>query len=605
MANEKRTDVYLNDIFIGQVESPKGFITKIKQERREEKLPNSMNVYYNESLNEVIIETSKGRNRRPIIIVENGKSKLTEEHIKKFTNNEIKWGDLIKEGVIEYLDAAEEENALIAINEDDLTPKHTHLEISPIIIMGLTTSLVPFSNFGQSARLNRGSKSQKQSLGLYVANYLIRMDTDSNILHYPQNPIVKTCNATLAGQENHPSGQNVVIALMSYEGYNMQDSLIINKGSLDRGLARSTYFRPYTVEELRYSGGLMDQICVPDKEVKGYRMETDYKKLEEDGIISPEAHITEEDVIIGRTSPPRFLGDMDEFSIAANRLRDSSVTIKHGEHGKADMIVITENEEGNRLVQVRVRHNRIPEIGDKFASRHGQKGVVGLMVPQQDMPFTISGITPDLIFSPHSVPSRMTVSHLIEAIAGKTGALKAENINATPFSGQSEEEIREMLSEMGFREDGTERMVNGITGEEFEAKIFIGNMYYLRLKHMVGNKLHARAAGRIQLLTRQPIEGRSKGGGLRLGEMEKDCFVAHGASLLLKERFDSDKTLVPICSNCGLIAVNDTYRKNKFCHRCGGNVEINTIEMSYAFKLLMDEIRAIGILPNINLTNKY
>lgn len=600
-----KTDVYLRDVFIGQIESPKDFIKKVKEERREGKLPESVNVGYNKDLNEVVIETSKGRARRPLIIIEKEKSKLTKDHVKKLLNNEIKWKDLVTEGVIEYLDAAEEENSLVALNEEEITPEHTHLEISPIVIMGLTTSLVPFSNFGQSARLNRGSKAQKQSLGMYAANYLIRMDTDSNVLHYPSNPIVRTCNAELAGQENHPAGQNIVVALMSYEGYNMQDSLILNKGSLARGLSRSTYFKPYTVEELRYSGGLTDQICVPDKEVKGYKAEEDYKLLEEDGITYPEAVITEEDVIIGRTSPPRFLGEMDEFSIAANKLRDSSVTIKPGEDGKVDMIAVTENEEGNKLVQIRVRHQRIPEIGDKFASRHGQKGVVGLIVPQQDMPFTVSGITPDVIFSPHSIPSRMTVSHLIEALAGKVGALDGKDIDATAFSGQSEENLRTQLQELGFRENGSERMINGITGEEFEAKIFIGNMYYLRLKYMVGNKLHARAAGRIQLLTRQPIEGRAKGGGLRLGEMEKDCFVAHGASLLLKERFDSDRTVVPICSSCGLIGVNDVFRKKKFCHRCGGNVEINSVELSYAFKLLMDEIRAMGVLPNINLKNKY
>ncbi|MDP3916783.1 MAG: DNA-directed RNA polymerase subunit B [Nanoarchaeota archaeon] len=600
-----KTDVYLKDVFIGQVDSPLEFLEKVKKERRENNLPSTLNIGYNKELNEITIETSKGRARRPLIIIDNGKPKLTDDHIKKLLSSEIKWKDLIKEGVIEYLDAGEEENTLIALNKDSITTENTHLEISPILIMGLTTSLVPFSNFGQSARLNRGSKAQKQSLGLYMANYHNRVDTDANILHYPANPIVNTCNWDVAGQANHPAGQNVVIALMSYQGYNMQDSLILNSGSLARGLARSTYFRPYSVVELRYSGGLTDQICIPDKEVKGYRAESDYKLLEEDGIVFPEAHITEEDVIIGKTSPPRFLGEVDEFSVSANRMRDSSVTIKPGEHGKVDMIMITENDEGNKLVQVRIRHERIPEIGDKFASRHGQKGVVGLIVPQQDMPFTASGVTPDLIFSPHSIPSRMTVSHLVEALAGKTGALIGEKIDGTAFANQSEDELRKMLGEMGFREDGTETMINGITGEQFKAKIFIGNMYYLRLKHMVANKLHARAAGRIQLLTRQPIEGRAKGGGLRLGEMEKDCFVAHGASLLLKERFDSDRTVVPICSSCGLIAVDDVFRKKKFCHRCGGNVEINNIEISYAFKLLIDEIRAIGVLPKVHLKNKY
>ena len=313
----------------------------------------------------------------------------------------------------------------------------------------------------------------------------------------------------------------------------------------------------------------------------------------------------EEDVLIGKTSPPRFLGELDEFSIAASKRRESSAVVRHGEEGVVDFVTITENEEGNRFVQARLRHLRIPEVGDKFASRHGQKGVIGLIVPQEDMPFTASGIVPDIIFSPHSIPSRMTVSHLIEILAGKVGALSGRTINGSIFNSEGEESLRKLLLELGFRESGTERMYNGVTGEEFEAKIYVGNMFYMKLKHMVANKLHARASGRIQLLTRQPIEGRAKGGGLRLGEMEKDCFVAHGASLLLKERFDSDKTVIHICNECGLLAVYDSYRNNKYCPKCGGNVEISAIEISYAFKLLMDELKALCVFPRLKLTNKY
>jgi len=431
------------------------------------------------------------------------------------------------------------------------------------------------------------------------------MDTDVNILHYPQNPLVKTFMYDVSKQNLHPAGQNIVIALMSYEGYNMQDALVFNRGAIDRGLARSTYFRPYKAEELRYSGGLVDGICIPDKEVKGYRTEEDYRLLEDDGIIFPEAKVNEEDVIIGKTSPPRFLGELDEFNIAANKRRESSITMRHSESGKVDFVVVTENEEGMRSVKVRLRHERIPEIGDKFASRHGQKGVVGLIVPEADMPFTTTGIIPDLIFSPHSIPSRMTVAHLIETLAGKTGALDGRTIDGTTFAAEPEHDLRKTLLELGFREDGTETLYNGVTGERLKAKIYIGNMYYLRLKHMVANKLHARASGRIQLLTRQPIEGRAKGGGLRLGEMEKDCLVAHGASLLLKERFDSDLTKIHICESCGMLAVYDNFKNMKFCHRCGGNVVINTIEVSYAFKLLLDELRALGVAPKLLLKSKY
>ena len=599
------TDVYLNDKYIGTTDNYNSLIKKIKEARASGKLLSTINVFYDDRLHELCIEISNGRARRPLIIVENGKSKLDDNHLNKLNEGELRWNDLIEQSIIEYLDAAEEENAYVALNPEDITSEHTHLEINPIAILGLTTSFVPYANFGQSARLNRGSKTQKQALGFYASNYLVRMDTDVSVLHYPQNPIVRSFTYDLTNQKHHPAGQNIVIALMSYEGYNMGDAIVLNKGSIERGLARSTYFRPYVVEELRYGGGLVDEIGVPNKEVKGYKSEHDYRLLEEDGIISPEAYVREDDVIIGKTSPPRFLGEMDEFSIAANKRRESSAVIRHGEDGVVDFVTITENEEGNRLVQVRLRHLRIPEIGDKFASRHGQKGVIGLIVPQEDMPFAASGIVPDIIFSPHSIPSRMTVSHLIEILAGKVGALSGRSINGSVFNSESEADLRKILLELGFRENGTERMYNGITGEEFEAKIYVGDMFYMKLKHMVANKLHARASGRIQLLTRQPIEGRSKGGGLRLGEMEKDCFVAHGASLLLKERFDSDKTVIHICRDCGLLAVYDVYRNNKFCARCGGNVEIDAVEISYAFKLLMDELKALCVFPRLKLISKY
>ena len=599
------TDVYLDEKYIGKVQNREQFIQHVKSARREGKLPHILNISHSDKLNEVRMVMSKGRARRPLVLVEHGKQKLTEDILQRLEKGDIGWDYLVNNGVIEYLDAAEEEEALIALYEEDVTPEHTHMEISPLVIVGLTTSLVPYANYGQSSRLNRGSKTQKQALGYYASNYLVRMDTDLSVLNYPQNPLVRSSTYAIGNLSNHPAGQNVVIALMSYEGYNMSDAIVLNKGSVQRGLARSTYYRPYVVEELRYSGGLIDEIGVPDKEVRGYKSEPDYRLLEDDGIIYPEAEVKEDDVLIGKTSPPRFLGEMDEFSVAANKRRESSVTVRHGEHGMVDMVAVTENEEGNRLIQVRLRHQRIPEVGDKFASRHGQKGVIGLIVEQADMPFTSNGITPDIIFSPHSIPSRMTISHLIEVLAGKVAALDGRIVNGTIFAGEPEESLRQHLLSLGFRENGLERMYNGITGEEFTAKIFVGNMYYLKLKHMVANKLHARASGRIQLLTRQPIEGRAKGGGLRLGEMEKDCFVAHGASLLLKERFDSDKTIVHICENCGLLAVVDSYRNNKFCHKCGGNTEITAIELSYAFKLLLDELRSLGIAPTLKLRSKY
>ncbi len=598
-------DVYLNEKYIGNVDNAKEYVKQLRNERRKGALPLELNFYYNDDFDEINIDTTKGRVRRPLLVVENGKLKLTEKHIKDLHSGETKWDKLVKEGVIEYIDAAEEENCYIAISEQNITKEHTHMEIGPMVILGLVTSLIPYSNFGGSSRLIRGSKIQKQSLGLYAANFLLRMDTDVNVLHYPQYPLVKTFMHDLFNFEKHPCGQNIVIALMSYEGYNMDDAIIINEGSIQRGFARSTYFRPYSAEELRYQGGLIDEIGVPDKEVKGYRSEKDYRLLEQDGIVYTGAKIKGDDVLIGKISPPRFLGEFEEFSIAANVKRESSIALSHGEQGVVDMSLLSENEEGNRLIRIRIRETRVPEVGDKFASRHGQKGIVSYIIPNSDMPFSVSGVIPDIIFSPHGIPSRMTISHLIEVIGGKVGALSGKFIEGTTFDATPEQELRKMLGTLGFKEDGTETFYNGITGKQFKARIFVGNMYYLKLKHMVANKLHARATGKIQLLTRQPIEGRAQGGGLRVGEMEKDCFVAHGASLLLKERFDSDKTALYVCENCGMVAIYDSYKNREYCPKCGSNVKISKVEMAYAFKLLIDELRALCVYPQLILGRKY
>ncbi len=599
------SEAYLNAKFVGYIDEPRLFVERLKEERRKNKIDHNVNFYYDEKADIVQVECGKGRARRPLIVVKEGQPLLTEKHIKQLEKEEISWSDLIKQGIIEYVDAGEEENCYTTFFDSELTLEHTHLEITPLAMLGLATSLVPYSNFNQSTRLNAGSKNQKQAIGFYVSNFYVRMDMDVNLLYEPQIPIVQTIVHEISNYKKHPAGQNIVVAIMSYKGYNMEDAIILNEGSIQRGLARNSYYRPSIAEELRYAGGLVDEVSIPDKDVKGYKSEKDYRFLEGDGIIYPEAQVGEGDVIIGKTSPPRFLSSLDEYNLASSTRRESSVSVKHGERGVVDFVLITENEEGNRLVQVRVRDERIPEVGDKFTSRHGQKGVVGLIVPEGNIPFSASGIRPDLIFSPHGVPSRMTISHLIELVAGKVGALNSRYINGTTFDAEPEEKIRRELLSLGFRENGTETLYDGETGEQYQSKIYIGNMYYLKLKHMVANKIHSRARGPIQLLTRQPTEGRAKEGGLRLGEMEKDTFVAHGASLLLKERFDSDKTTVPVCESCGLIAVRDEFKNKSYCPICGDNSEISFIEISYAFKLILDEFKSLCIYPKMCLKSKY
>jgi DNA-directed RNA polymerase subunit B' len=596
-------DVFFNGQLVGMVDEPEAFVKNVIEARRTGKLSKNMNIQYRKALDTVYAVTERDRVVRPLIVVKDGKSLLTIEHVERLRNGEVKWSDLVKEGIIEYVDCLEEENALIAINERDISSEHTHLEINPIAIFGVTTSLVPYANYNQSSKLNRGQKTQKQAMGCYALNFPNRTDTALNLLHYPQTPIVRSFTQSLLGDER-ASGQNVVIAILNLDGYNMSDASVLNNGSVQRGLGRSTYFKPYITEKLRYPGGQVDEILVPPKDVQGYTIENDYRLLTEDGIVYPEAEAHGGDVLIGKTSPPRFLGKLEAFSTAANVRKDSSIRVRHGENGIVNKVVITESEGSSMLIKAEVRETRTPEVGDKMSSRHGQKGVIGLLLPEADIPFTASGIKPDIIFSPNGLPKRMTVAHLLEALAGKTGALSGRNIDGTAFVNESVQDIRSELLKSGFRDDGTEILYDGRTGKQFPARIFVGNIYYLRLKHQVADKIQQRARGPIALLTHQPTEGKAKEGGLRLGEMEKECFIAHGASLLMKERFDSDKAIIWICERCGDIAVHDVYKNKAYC-MCGEKTKVSPIELSYAFKLFLDELKSLHIRPKLRLRDKY
>ena len=599
--NEKGEDVFINGKFSGTVKNHLEFLNKIKETRRKGEIPSELSIKFDQGVECILINTEVGRAMRPLIIVENGKSKITKEILEAVEKDELTWMDLINKGLIEYVDSSEESNLYIAINEEELTKEHTHLEIDPIAMFGAITSLVPFANHNQSSRLMRGSKTQKQALGIYSTNFLSRVDTDVSILHYPQKPIVRSKIYDLLNF--YPVGQNVVVAIMPLDGYNIEDSIVMNKASIERGLGRSSYFRPYTSIELNYAGGLRDEIAIPSKDVSGYRIESVYRYLEKDGIVFPEADLKENEVVIGKTSPPKFLSDMGGMAIIKSR-KENSLAIRQEEKGTVDGVFITVDGEGNKVIHVRTRDLRIPELGDKFATPHGQKGVLGMIVPEENLPFTSKGIRPDIIFNPHGIPSRMTVGYLIELLAGKVAALSGKVVDGTAFAHKNVKEIEEELLKLGFRPDGKENFYNGLTGKPMEAKIYIGNMYYLKLKYMVGNKIHARASGKVQLLTRQPIEGRAKGGALRLGEMEKDALIAHGSSLLLKERFSSDNVIVYICENCGSIGIRDRLRKRDVCLMCN-NAKLKPIQISYASKLLLEELIALHIFPKITLKSIY
>ncbi|WP_409200606.1 DNA-directed RNA polymerase subunit B [Methanobrevibacter sp. DSM 116169] len=600
-----KAKIYINGELIGSCEDPNEFTKEMRAKRRSGEVSHEMNITYYPENNEIYIFNDSGRARRPLIVVEKGAPLLKDDHLNKLAKNSLKWDDLITKGLIEYLDAEEEENSYIAMGFHELNEDHTHLEIDPATMLGICAGIIPFSDHNSSPRNTMEAGMTKQALGLYVSNYGLRTDTRAHLLHHPQTPIVKTRIIDSTNYDERPSGQNFVVALMSYEGYNMEDAMVINKSSLERGLARSSFFRAYDTSEKRYPGGQEDKFEVPDKNVKGYRSDEAYRHLDGDGIINPESVVKSGDVLIGKTSPPRFLEEIDEFGTVAEKRRETSVTVRHGEKGIVDAVLLTETVEGSKLAKIRVRDTRQPEFGDKFASRHGQKGVVGLILAQDDIPFTEQGVVPDLIVNPHAIPSRMSVGQVLEMVAGKAACMDGERVDGTPFNPEVEKEIKQSLIDNGFESAGCESLYNGVTGERIEAEIFVGVAYYQKLHHMTTDKVYARSRGPVQVLTRQPTEGRAREGGLRFGEMERDCLIAHGAALTLKERLldESDKYEAIVCGDCGMLAVFDKNKNKVYCPICG-DIETYPVEISYAFKLLLDELKSLCIFPKLVLGDK-
>lgn len=601
----KVAKVYINGRLIGFHESPQDLTQTIVDARRQNKLPQQMNVAHHKDTNEIYINTDAGRLQRPVIVVRNGKSTYTPELAKQVKDSKLTFNQLVEMGVVEYLDSEEEENAFVAQSEEEISKEHTHLEIDGAATLSVVTSLIPYVEHNMAGKALHGAKMFKQAIGIGAINYKIRHDTEGYLLYYPEKNLVKTKTMDLIELDKRPQSQNFVMAVMPYYGFNTMDAIILNKGAIDRGLARASYFRNYETIEQRYPGGQRDKFEIPTEEKVGYVEEDNYKKLGADGIIQLEQFVGEDEAIIGKTSPPRFFEDMTDFGVDEEKRRDASLTIRKGKPGYVDTIMMTEAEDGSRLVKVKVRTPLIASVGDKLASRHGQKGVVAAIVPEEDMPFTIDGIKPDLIINPHSIPSRMTMGHLLEMLGGKAGAAAGKIIDGTPFESTSKEELEKMLREKGFRGDGMEVFYDGISGKRIEGEVFTGVIATQKLYHVVTHKLQARSRGPVQVLTRQPTEGKEKEGGLRFGEMEGETLVGHGAAMLLHEKLieDSDKTVELVCEKCGVIAVNDEIRKKRYCPLCK-TTAVYPVEMSYGFKLLLEELKALGIMGKINLVDK-
>lgn len=598
----------------------KDLLSRLRNMRRSGNLDVEVSLVHDIPLRELRIYTDSGRGCRPLFIVEEinentrgeegfQRLKIKKSDIINLENPDSSWTDLIKKGLIEYIDAEEEETCMIAMTTDDLKKRSTyksytdgicntftHCEINPAMILGVCASIIPFSHHNQSPRNVYQSSMGKQAMGIYASNYQLRMDTLSHVLYYPQKPIVCTKPMDYLFFRQLPAGCNVIVAIMCYSGYNQEDSLMMNQSSIDRGLFRSTFYRTYVERESlnhqSFDNNLSgERFEKPTKSLYDRKAGLTYEKLDCDGLIPPGTRITERDIIIGKTSSD---GVPDPKTNEIKK-KDCSVSMRPGETAIVDEVMISTNEDGYKFVKLRTRSVRVPTIGDKFSSRHGQKGTVGMTYRQEDMPFTRQGITPDIMVNPHAIPSRMTIGQLIECLLGKVSTLFGKEGDATAFTKVTVETISRELHNLGFQKRGNEVMYCGHTGRKLDAQIFIGPTYYQRLKHMVDMKIHSRNRGPTSALTRQPLEGRAKEGGLRMGEMERDCLVAHGSAQVLRDRFlfCSDDYRVFVCDLCGLMC------SQKGCKNCKNTTQISTVRIPYACKVLFQELMAMSILPRL------
>jgi len=511
---EKATKVFVNGRWHGVNFDHVQLITSLKMLKRSCAFDPMISIIYDKIYNTIKIHTDSGRICRPLIIVENGVSKYTESVKRQLLDGKLTFSCLLSYGIIEYVDCDEEETTLIAFDIEDMNKRKlnfTHLEIHPSAMLGICASMIPFPDHNQSPRNVYSAAMTKQSMGTYITNHENRMDTFSHVLWYPQRSLVRTPTMDMFNMDQFAHGINCVVAIGCYGGHNQEDSVIMSQSAIDRGMFRSFFNRTYKDEQKQYGSSCKDKMKKPDATACVGMKYGNYEKLDNDGFVPPGVFVDGDDVIIGKTST---MGK-GENEVGYTE-KDTSTTIRHNESGIIDKVMITTNDHGAQLVKTKVRSMRVPQVGDKFASRHGQKGTVGITLPQEDMPFTAEGIIPDIIINPHAIPSRMTIAQLIECICGKIACNNGDIKYSTAFDHDTPEKFCEELLNCGYQSQGMETMYSGYTGEQLKAKIFIGPTFYQRLKHMVSDKIHSRRKGPIQILTRQPVEGRSREGGLRL-----------------------------------------------------------------------------------------
>jgi len=606
------TRIFVDGRLIGYFKDGNQLAESLRELRRNSKIHPHVGISFHKSdiegaTKRLYVNCNAGRVLRPLIIIKDNRSLLTQELIEKVSKKLLSWNDLLRMGVLELIDANEEENCYVTLDEKD-TKNHTHLEVFPPSILGAGASIIPYPEHNQSPRNTYESAMAKQSLGFSTPMMNTSTYVRQHLMLYPQTPMVNTKAMKLLGLEDRPAGQNCIVAVLPFDGYNIEDAIVLSQPSVDRGLGRTFFFRVYDAEAKQYPGGMRDSFEIPNAEdnIRGYKGEKAYRLLEEDGVVASEASVKGGDILIGKTSPPRFMEEYREFESTGPYRRDTSIGVRPSETGVIDTVVMTQSNEGGKMYKIRARDMRIPEIGDKFASRHGQKGVLGILARAEDLPYTAEGISPDVLINPHAFPSRMTVGMMMESICGKAGALRGKQFDGSAFVGEKIDEVKPVMDAAGFKYSGKEIMYDGRTGKSFPVEVFIGVVYYQKLHHMVADKIHARARGQVQMLTKQPTEGRARGGGLRFGEMERDCLIAYGASMILKDRLldESDKADIFVCERCGLVAYHDVKQRKYVCRVCGDKAKVSSVSVAYAFKLLLQEMQSLNIAPRLLIEEK-
>lgn len=596
--------VFLNGAIVGSHRDPVALVEALRRMRRACVINVFTSVVLDPCQRVVRVNTEAGRMVRPLWVVDAGTGDIG---IGRELGAVKDFWQLVWRGMVEFLDVAEAATSMIALDPTELHKgrrgplrafRYTHMEIDPACILGVVASCIPFSDHNQAPRNTYQSAMCKQAIGVNVSSFGTRFDTVNHVLHYPQKALVQTRYARLVHADQLPNGINCMVAVMAFSGYNQEDSVLINKAAVQRGLFTSTMFKTFREQNNRnHANGEEEFFCKPDPLVTRNMKPANYDMMNDAGFVPENTVVREGDVIIGKCMPQK---------VGASLVyRDNSIPYKG-----TDVCVVdrncyndnyfhTVNGDGYTFAKTRVRCVMEPVIGDKFSSRHAQKGTCGMILDEWDMPFTEDGIVPDIVMNTHAVPSRMTIAQLLEGVLAKAACVVGAVGDGSPFQTGDFAGVGDALKSAGLDPHGNDSMRDPVGGRVMTMPVFFTPCFYQRLKHLSGQKIHSRAAnGPVVLLTRQPTEGRSREGALRMGTMETHVLIAHGIQQFLKERLVdcSDNFRVFACARCGYIADVNTDRGVFQCRGCGIDaVAFSEVRIPYAAKLLSQEMTSLAV----------